>query len=168
MTVPKFIRIWFGCFLIFACLIESVSGKQPNIVLVMPDGGGIGQTFPGSCGDAPNNTNIDPALWHNGKFKKTKGYCTDLFFNQANQWMNTRRTAGKPFFTYIPLNAAHGPHVVPEEYYRDYVGKPGVNLETAKFFGMLNRAASRKQFPISNENAFPPPSCSAKLAAEIL
>lgn len=100
-------------------------------------GGGIGQTFPGSCGDAPNNTNIDPALWHNGKFEKTKGYCTDLFFNQAIQWMNTRRIAGKPFFSYIPLNAAHGPHVVPEEYYRHYVGKPGVNLETAKFFGML-------------------------------
>ena len=100
-------------------------------------GGGIGQTFPGSCGDAPNNTNIDPALWHNGKFEKTKGYCTDLFFNQAIQWMNTRRIAGKPFFSYIPLNAAHGPHVVPEEYYRNYVGKPGVNLETAKFFGML-------------------------------
>lgn len=100
-------------------------------------GGGIGQTYPGSCGDAPGNTNIDPALWHNGKFEKTKGYCTDLFFGQAIQWMNASRTAGKPFFAYIPLNAAHGPHVVPEKYYRQYLGKPGVNEETAKFFGML-------------------------------
>jgi arylsulfatase A-like enzyme len=100
-------------------------------------GGGIGQTYPGSCGDAPGNTNIHPALWHNGKFEKTTGYCTDLFFAQAIKWMDACRTAGKPFFAYIPPNAAHGPHVVPEEYYQQYLGKPGVNEDTAKFFGMV-------------------------------
>ena len=100
-------------------------------------GGGIGQTYPGSCGDAPGNTNIDPALWHNGKFEKTKGYCTDLFFGQAIQWMDAKRCGKQPFFAYIPLNAAHGPHVVPEEYYKQYRGKPGVNEDTAKFFGMI-------------------------------
>ncbi len=100
-------------------------------------GGGIGQTYPGSCGDAPGNTNIDPALWHNGKFEKTKGYCTDLFFGQAIKWMDAKRTAKQPFFAYIPLNAAHGPHVVPEEYYKQYRGQPGVSEDTAKFFGML-------------------------------
>src|SRR5262245_35034369 len=31
-------------------------------------GGGIGQTFPGSCGDAPGNTYFDPMLLHNGRF----------------------------------------------------------------------------------------------------
>ncbi|MCL5280592.1 MAG: arylsulfatase [Planctomycetes bacterium] len=100
-------------------------------------GGGIGQTYPGSCGDAPGNTNIHPALWHNGKFEKTTGYCTDLFFAQAIKWMDACRTAGKPFFAYIPPNAAHAPHVVPEEYYQQYLGKPGVNEDTAKFFGMV-------------------------------
>ena len=100
-------------------------------------GGGIGQTYPGSCGDAPGNTNIDPALWHNGKWVKTKGYCTDLFFAQAIRWMNGQREAGQPFFAYIPLNAAHGPHVVPKEYYEHYLGKKGVSEDTAKFFGML-------------------------------
>jgi arylsulfatase len=100
-------------------------------------GGGIGQTYPGSCGDAPGNTNIDPALWHNGKFEKTKGYCTDLFFAQAIQWMDAKRSTKQPFFAYIPLNAAHGPHVVPEGYYKQYSGKPGVKEETAKFFGMI-------------------------------
>ena len=100
-------------------------------------GGGIGQTYPGSCGDAPGNTNIDPALWHNGKFEKTKGYCTDLFFTQAIQWMDAKRSTKQPFFAYIPLNAAHGPLVVPEEYYQQYRGKPGVKEGTAKFFGMI-------------------------------
>ncbi len=100
-------------------------------------GGGIGQTYPGSCGDAPGNTNINPALWHNGKWEKTQGYCTDLFFTQATKWMDATRSSGKPFFAYIPLNAAHGPHVVPKEYYESYLGKPGVSEEAAKFFGMI-------------------------------
>ena len=100
-------------------------------------GGGIGQTFPGSCGDAPGNSNIDPSLWHNGRWEKTKGYCTDLFFAQATKWIDAKRSAGIPFFAYIPLNAAHGPHVVPKEYYQQYLGKPGVNEGTAKFFGMI-------------------------------
>ena len=100
-------------------------------------GGGIGQTFPGSCGDAPGNTNINPALWHNGKWEKTQGYCTDLFFAQAVKWMDAKRQSQQPFFAYIPLNAAHGPHVLPEEYYKHYLGKPGVSEDTAKFFGMI-------------------------------
>ena len=58
-------------------------------------GGGIGQTYPGSCGDAPGNTNINPALWHNGKWEKTDGYCTDLFFDQAAKWMDEKH-AGRP------------------------------------------------------------------------
>ena len=100
-------------------------------------GGGIGQTFPGSCGDAPDNTNINPALWHNGKWEKTTGYCTDLFFTQAIKWIDAKRVAKQPFFAYIPLNAAHGPWVVPKEYYQQYLGKPGVSEDVAKFFGML-------------------------------
>ena len=99
--------------------------------------GGIGQTYPGSCGDAPGNTNIDPALWHNGKFEKTKGYCTDLFFAQAIRWMDARRAAKQPFFAHIPLNAAHGPHVLPDEYFQQYLGRPGVKEDTAKFLGMI-------------------------------
>jgi len=100
-------------------------------------GGGIGQTYPGSCGDAPGNTNIDPALWHNGKWEKTTGYCTDLFFAQATKWMDGQRKTKQPFFAYIPLNAAHAPLVVPKEYYQQYLGKSGVNVDTAKFFGMI-------------------------------
>ena len=100
-------------------------------------GGGIGQIYPGSCGDAPGNTNINPTLWHNGKFERTTGYCTDLFFAQALKWIDARRTAKAPFFAYITPNAAHGPHVVPEEYYKHYLGKPGVTEATAKFLGMV-------------------------------
>src|SRR5882724_7487118 len=44
-------------------------------------GGGIGQGYPGTCGDAPGNTYFDPVIRHNGTFEKTKGFCTDVFFN---------------------------------------------------------------------------------------
>ncbi len=105
-------------------------------------GGGIGQTYPGSCGDAPGNSNIDPVLWHNGKFEKTQGYCTDLFFQQAITWMDAKRESKQPFFAYVSLNAAHAPHVLPQEYYQHYLGKPGVDLGTAKFFGMIENVDS--------------------------
>ncbi len=42
--------------------------------------GGIGQSYPGSCGDVPKNSYYGPTLLHNGKFVKTEGYCTDMFF----------------------------------------------------------------------------------------
>jgi arylsulfatase A-like enzyme len=98
-------------------------------------GGGIGQTFPGSCGDAPGNTYFNPALLHNGKFEKTHGYCTDLFFGQALRWIDRERTSGRPFFAYITPNAAHTPLQVPEDYFALYRGKVPENV--ARFFGMI-------------------------------
>lgn len=97
--------------------------------------GGIGQTYPGSCGDAPNNRYFDPAILHNGRFVKTKGYCTDVFFRQALAWIEAQRKAGKPFFAYITPNAPHAPLVCPEEYRKPYVGK--VPDDVATFFGMI-------------------------------
>ena len=35
-------------------------------------GGGIGQAYPGSCADAPDNRYFDPVIRHNDKFVKTK------------------------------------------------------------------------------------------------
>ena len=100
-------------------------------------GGGIGQTFQGSCGDAPGNTNINPTLFHNGTFVKTTGYCTDLFFEQSFKWIDAQRQSKKPFFAYISLNAAHGPHVVPDEYCTNYVGKEGIPARTVRYLGMV-------------------------------
>jgi arylsulfatase len=54
-------------------------------------GGGIGQSFPGSCGDAPGNTYFDPAIRSDGQFVRTKGYCTDVFFDAALDWIDRCR-----------------------------------------------------------------------------
>lgn len=98
-------------------------------------GGGIGQIYPGSCGDAPGNTYFDPAIKHNGTFVKTRGYCTDVFFNQAATWIETTKSR-RPFFAYISLNAPHAPLQVRPEDEARYTGKvPDAN--TAKYFGMV-------------------------------
>ncbi len=98
-------------------------------------GGGIGQTYPGSCGDAPGNTYFNPAILHNGKFVKTQGYCTDLFFQEAVSWIDSKRQGSAPFFASIMLNAAHAPLQCPEDYFKRYQGK--VPDDAAKFFGMI-------------------------------
>lgn len=97
--------------------------------------GGIGQTYPGSCGDAPGNTYFDPAILHNGRFVKTKGYCTDVFFAQALKWIET--TKGKqPFYAQITTNAPHAPLQVRPEDEARYADKVK-DQDVAKFFGMI-------------------------------
>src|SRR5829696_182191 len=96
--------------------------------------GGIGQTYPGSCGDAPGNTYFDPAILHNGKFERTHGYCTDVFFREAETWINSVKRK-QPFFAFITPNAAHAPLDVPDKYFRHYEGK--VPDAVGKFYGMI-------------------------------
>jgi arylsulfatase len=94
--------------------------------------GGIGQTYPGTCGDAPGNSYFDPVIKHNGSFVKTKGYCTDVFFGEAMKWI---ASAKSPFFVYLTPNAPHAPLNCPAEYEKIYAGK--VSPSEAKFFGMI-------------------------------
>jgi arylsulfatase len=99
-------------------------------------GGGIGQVYPGSCGDAPGNKYFDPAILHNGVFEKTKGYCTDLFFAQALRWIESAKGKPAPFYAYIATNAPHAPLQVRPEDEARYADKVP-DAQTAKFFGMV-------------------------------
>ena len=101
-------------------------------------GGGIGQTYPGSCGDAPGNLYFNPAILHNGAFEKTQGYCTDVFFAQATKWIDSVK-GKKPFFAYIATNVPHAPLQVRDEDLARYKNKVN-DLSVAKFFGMLANA----------------------------
>jgi arylsulfatase len=98
--------------------------------------GGIGQTYPGSGGDAPGNKYFDPAIRHNRVFEKTQGYCTDVFFTQALKWIGEKREGKAPFFAYITPNAPHGPHVCPEQYVKLYEGT-GLDKEAMAYYGMI-------------------------------
>ncbi len=110
-------------------------GQRGFDEVLIHGGGGIGQTYPGSCGDAPGNTYFAPTLLHNGTFVKTQGFCTDIFFSRAIEWMDQELDAGRPFFAYIPLNAAHAPLSCPPQYERPYAGKVPPNVAT--FYGMI-------------------------------
>ncbi len=114
---------------------EYQPGRRGFDEVFIHGAGGIGQTYPGSGGDAPGNMYQDPAILHNGTFEKTQGYCTDLFFDRAIAWMDEKLDKGIPFFTYITPNAAHGPLQCPEEYFQRYKGK--VSDDEAKFYGMV-------------------------------
>lgn len=100
--------------------------------------GGIGQSYPGSCGDAPGNSYFDPAILHNGKFEKTKGYCTDVFFEQATKWIASKNgQKDKPFLCWLSTNAPHGPYIAKPEDKALYEGNTP-NEAAANFFGMLH------------------------------
>jgi len=96
--------------------------------------GGIGQSYPGSCGDAPGNTYFNPAILHNGKFEKTQGYCTDVFFAQALKWIESVK-GKQPFYVHLATNVPHAPLQVKPEDEALYAGKVPENA--AKFFGMI-------------------------------
>ncbi len=100
-------------------------------------GGGIGQTFPGSCGDAPNNQYFDPAILHNGRFVTTRGYCTDVFFRQAEDWIQAQRILGRPFFAYITPNAPHDPFISPGEEWEAPYRDRGLNTNAVPYYAMI-------------------------------
>jgi arylsulfatase len=98
-------------------------------------GGGLGQTYPGSCGDAPGNTYFDPVILHNERFVKTSGYCTDVFFAQSLNWIEGVK-GRTPFFAYIACNAPHAPLQVRAEDEARYADKVA-NTNAARFLGMV-------------------------------
>ncbi|MDF1658630.1 MAG: arylsulfatase [Verrucomicrobiales bacterium] len=63
----------------------------------------------------------DPILFENGEQVQKEGYCTDIYFDEAIDFMEESKKAGKPFFVYLPPNAPHGPyHDVPEDLLAHY------------------------------------------------
>lgn len=92
-------------------------------------GGGVGQTP-----DYWDNAYFDGSYFHNSKPEAVEGFCTDVFFRYAKQFMEEQAKAGKPFLTYLATNAPHGPYHSPLEFSEPYKDLP---TATANFFGMI-------------------------------
>jgi arylsulfatase A-like enzyme len=92
-------------------------------------GGGLGQPS-----DPPGSGYFNPVLQHNGVQKSYTGYCTDVFFDSALQWMESG--GPKPFLAYIATNAPHSPLIVGEEWV-DPFRKMGLAEDVAKVYGMV-------------------------------
>lgn len=100
--------------------------------VVRHGGGGIGQGP-----DYWDNDYFDDTYWHNGQLEKYEGYCTDVFFSEAMQFIEENKDT--PFFAYISTNAPHGPLNVPEEYidlYKDYSDEE-LPERFKRFYGMI-------------------------------
>ena len=100
-------------------------------------GGGIGQTFPGSCGDAPENPYHDPVLWNGHRFEKTRGYCTDVFFDRAGDWIADCHAQSKPFFAMVTPNAPHDPFVIPSETWAAPYRDRGLSTNAVAYYSMI-------------------------------
>lgn len=92
-------------------------------------GGGVGQTP-----DYWDNAYFDGSYWHNSKPEAVEGFCTDVWFDYARQFIKSSKKAGKPFLTYIATNAPHGPNHAPEDSSKPYA-ELGTGL--SNFFGMI-------------------------------
>jgi arylsulfatase A-like enzyme len=72
--------------------------------------------------------------WHrNDQASKDEGYSTHLLAKEAVKFVEAN-AGKKPFFLYVPFNAVHAPHQVPESYTKDY---PQLSGDRKLYAGML-------------------------------
>ncbi len=76
------------------------------------------------------NDTRDDHYWRNNTLTEFKGYNTDVFFNEAMDWMG-RQT--KPFFVYLATTASHEPFYVDPRYVKPY---EDLAPALAAFYGM--------------------------------
>ena len=92
------------------------------------EGGGIGQPADPPGGEGKYT---DPILFRNGVAEQQKGYCTDVYYSNAMEFIEKSAKQQKPFFVYLPDNCPHGPfHDVPAD---DLATYRQVDLENSAF-----------------------------------
>ncbi|MEN8229906.1 MAG: arylsulfatase [Bacteroidota bacterium] len=80
--------------------------------------GGMGQVGDFTTYFKGDSSYFDPLLWHNNAKEAYEGYCSDIFTEQAINFIEKNRKA--PFFCYLSFNAPHTPLQVPHKYYQIY------------------------------------------------
>lgn len=92
-------------------------------------GGGVSQVP-----DVWGNDYFDDVYWSSDQLTPVQGYCTDVFFNAAGDFIN--QSSDKPFFCYVATNAPHSPYNVAQSYKQPYLDK-GIEQVRASFYGMI-------------------------------
>ncbi|MEX1239826.1 MAG: arylsulfatase [Cyclobacteriaceae bacterium] len=114
----------------------------------------LGDNYP----DRPMDKGFQKSVWHKGwgllsemeydndyyetryldslETKVSGEYCTNLWFNKAMEWMDEMARGDKPFFTYLALNAPHGPFFSPAQDYSFYANQ-SQDSTRALFLGMI-------------------------------
>ena len=91
-------------------------------------GGGVSQ-----APDYWDNDYFDDSYFRNGEPEKVNGYCTDVWFENALDFIERNRE--KPFFCYLSTNAPHGPYHVPQKYID--LDKDNPHIPNPNFYGMI-------------------------------
>ncbi len=97
-----------------------------------PNGQGFDEFFGMPQGHWDNY--FHPTLEHNGRMVATQGFITDVITDYALRFIETHRR--RPFFCYVPYNAPHTPHQVPDRYFDKYTAR-GLDSRTAAIYGMV-------------------------------
>ena len=92
-------------------------------------GGGVGQTP-----DVWDNSYFDGSYFHNGEIESAEGFCTDVFFEKAHEFIKAKAGKEEPFLAYIATNAPHGPFHCPQKYLDLYQDQ---DPKIAAFLGMI-------------------------------
>ena len=74
------------------------------------------------------------------KPEKAKGFCTDVFFGAAENFIRDTAARRQPWMAYIALNAPHGPLHAPEEWLARYPDQPPAR---AAFYAMISNIDDR-------------------------
>lgn len=93
-------------------------------------GGGVWQTP-----DYFTNDYFDDTYFRNGAPEKVEGFCTDVWFDNAIDFIGRAKAENKPFFAYVTTNAPHSPMWAPDAYEQMYQNVDG--LREPGFYGMI-------------------------------
>jgi len=95
-------------------------------------GGGVGQTP-----DYWGNDYFEDHFNNKGVWEPYQGYCTDVWFREALRFVRDSQRLEKPFFLYLPTNAAHQTRVHVAERYRALYDHVDVPEQMKIFWGMI-------------------------------
>ena len=92
----------------------------------------------GAIGNTPDyfgNDYFDDTYFHGDQPEQSTGYCTDVWFDNVMRFMKGCAREDRPFFCYVPTNAAHGPWRVADKYKQLY--ESDTAKQVANFYGMI-------------------------------
>lgn len=102
--------------------------------------GGMGQPGDFTTFFKKDSSYFNPVLWHNNQQEAFKGYCSDIFAENAIHFIEKNKD--KPFFCYLAFNAPHSPLQVPEKYYSKY---KDIDLEEGYSFSVKSEMNEREK-----------------------
>lgn len=94
-------------------------------------GGGVGQTP-----DYWGNTQFSDTYFRNGKAERFGDYATNVWFDEAINFIDRNKESAQPFFAYISTNAPHSPWRAPDAYVQEYLAK-GLPKKLALYYAMI-------------------------------